>query len=88
MHKSFSCFPGQNLKKVSFDCDLNGVDQHFPNDSLASNKSQVSVLDEICGCNDVITNACFDLDFTEDGECDDSSMMCDIVADEEQEIVG
>ena len=36
----------------------------------------------------MITNACFDLDFTEDGECDDSSMMCDIVADEEQEIIG
>jgi hypothetical protein len=46
-------------------------------------------LDEIC--NDVITNACFDLDFTEedDGDCcDDSSMMCDIVADEEHEIIG
>lgn len=48
----------------------------FPNDSIASNKSQVSVHDNEPG-NDIITNACFDLDFDDDDE--NETMICDIV---------
>jgi len=47
------------------------------------NKSQVSVTDleaNLC-LNDLMTNACFDLDFTAD-EDDDESMTCDLNVEE------
>ena len=52
------------------------------NDSIASNKSQISGNNEMVNLafNETFTNGCLDLDFT-DGEDDDISMTCDIVTD-------
>ena len=47
----------------------------MPNDSIADNRSQVSVHDGFDqNINDAITNVCFDLDFIDD---DDASMICE-----------
>ena len=46
----------------------------MPNDSIADNRSQVSVHDDDQNIGDAITNVCFDLDFIDD---EDASMICE-----------
>jgi hypothetical protein len=55
---------------------------YIVNDSIASNRSQISGNDEMVQLtfNETFTNGCLDLGFT-DGEDDDISMTCEIVTD-------
>lgn len=58
---------------------------HIVNDSVASNKSQISHNDDRVHLtfNDTFTNGLLDLDFS-DGEDEDITMTCDIVTDYHQ----
>ena len=58
--------------------------QYERDDSIASNKSQVSVHDNEVNCYDSLTSRVDCFDFSEEALDDNASMMCEIVADQKE----